>query len=130
VRFALTIVLAIVLAGLAIGHAASAEPPAARPDVTVGAVLPGCRSLVATQGVPRSSEAAFCNGMIDALLYLGEMLPPDFCYAVPADIPRHRVVEAIVEEIEQVYPSVKEQHFRALALDVLNCKWPCRYSGG
>jgi hypothetical protein len=127
VRPALTIVLAIVLAGSAIGHAASAELRE-RPDVTVAAVLPGCRSLVATQGVPRSSEAAFCNGMIDALLYLGEMLPPDFCYAVPADIPRHRVVEAIVEEIEQVYPSVKAQHFRALALDVLQYKWPCRYS--
>ena len=126
-RPALTIVLAIVLGGLAIGHAAAAEPRTL-PDVTVAAVLPGCRSLVATQGVPGSSEAAFCNGMIDALLYLGELLPPDFCYAVPADIPRHRVVEAIVEEIEQVYPSVKAQHFRALALDVLQYRWPCRYS--
>ena len=93
--------------------------------MTVAAVLPGCRSLVETQGIPKSSEAAFCNGMIDALLYLGEMLPPDLCYAVPVDIPRHRVVEAIVEEIEQVYPSVKLQHFRALAIDVLEYKWPC-----
>ena len=65
--------------------------------------------------------------MIDALLYLGELLPPDYCYAVPLNIPHHRFVEAIVDEIEQVYPSVKEQHFRALALDVLNYKWPCHY---
>jgi hypothetical protein len=127
VRLALTTLLAIVLAGLAIGHAASADSRDARPDLTVAAVLPGCRSLVETQGIPRSSEAAFCNGMIDALLYLGEMLPPDLCYAVPADIPRHRVVEAIVEEIEQVYPSVNQQHFRALALDVLNYRWPCHH---
>ena len=127
-RLGLTIVLTIVLAGLAIGHAALAEAPGKGPDVTVRAVLPGCRSLVATQGIPNSAEAAFCNGMIDALLYLGTLLPPDFCYAVPVDIPHHRVVQAIVEEIEEVYPSVKENHFRALALDVLQYKWPCRYS--
>jgi hypothetical protein len=117
--------LTIVLAGLTIGHAALAEPPDARPDVTVEAVLPGCRSLVATQGVPTSSEAGFCSGLIDALLYLGAILPPDFCYAVPLDIPQHRVVAAIVEEIEPVYPSVRGQHFRALAIDVLEYKWPC-----
>jgi hypothetical protein len=117
--------LALVLAGLAIAHPALADPPAARPDVTVEAVLPGCRSLVVTQGVPTSAGAAFCSGLIDALLYLGAMLPPDFCYVVPLDVPHHRVVAAIVEEIEPLYPSVKGQHFRALALDVLEYKWPC-----
>jgi len=126
VRLALT----ILLAGLAIGPAAQATSPGVRLEVTVAAVLPGCRSLVSTQGIAMSSEAAFCSGLIDGLLYLGEMLPADFCYAVPLDIPRHRVVGAIVDEIEQVYPSVKEQHFRALALDVLNYKWPCPYVPG
>jgi hypothetical protein len=117
--------LMIVLAGSAIGRAASAEPAAARPALTVEAVLPGCRSLVATQGVPTSSEAGFCSGLIDGLLYLGAMIPADFCYAVPLDIPHHRVIQAIVEEIEPAYPSVKGQHFRALAIDVLEYKWPC-----
>lgn len=121
----LAIVLATVLVVWTIGHTALAEPPAARPAVTVEAVLPGCRSLAATKGVPTSSEAAFCSGMIDALLYLGAILPSDFCYAVPLDIPHHQVVAAIVEEIEPVYPSVKGQHFRALAIDVLEYKWPC-----
>ena len=119
--------LTIVRAGLAIGQAALAEAPAARPEVTVRAVLPGCRSLVATQGIPTSAEAGFCSGMIDALLYLDTQLPRDFCYAVPFDIPHSRVVQAIVEEIDEVYPSVKENHFRALALDVLLYKWPCHY---
>jgi hypothetical protein len=121
----LTIVLATVLAGLAIGQVALAEAPPARPAVTVEAVLPGCRSLVATQGVPTSSEAGFCSGLIDGLLYLGAMIPADFCFVVPPGVPQHRVVAAIVEEIEAVYPSVKQQHFRALAIDVLEYKWPC-----
>lgn len=122
--------LTIVLSGLAMGHAVLAAPADARLDVTVQAVLPGCRSLVATLGVPKSSEAAFCNGLIDALLYLGELLPPDFCYAVPLDIPRVRLVEAIVGEVEPLLPMVKEQDFRALAVEVLQYKWPCHYARG
>ena len=120
--------LGLVLAGLAIAQPTLSEPPAAQPDVTVEAVLPGCRSLIATQGVPTSAEAAFCSGLIDALRYLGAILPPDFCYAVPLDIPHHRVVAAIVEEIEPLYPSVKGQHFMALALEVMEYKLPCRYA--
>ena len=117
--------LTIVLAGLATGQAALAEPPPARPAVTVEAVLPGCRSLIATQGVPTSSEAGFCSGLIDGLLYLGAMIPADFCFVVPQRVPHHQVVAAIVEEIEPFYASVKQQHFRALAIDVLEYKWPC-----
>ena len=71
--------------------------------------------------------------MIDALLYLGELLPEDLCYAVPLDMPRVAVLRAIVDEIEDAYPSIEEQHFRALALDVLQYKClaasasvPCR----
>ena len=121
---ALTLAICLV----AIAHSAMAQlPPAGRPDLTVQAVLPGCQSLVATKGVPTTTGAAFCSGMIDILLYVGEMLPADFCYAVPLDIPRHRVVQAIVEEIEAVYPAVRNHHFRALALEVLEYRWPCRY---
>lgn len=116
--------LAAVLTVL-LGHVALAEPPPARPETTVEAVLPGCRALVATQGIPTSLEAAFCSGLFDGLLYLGTMLPQDFCYAVPLDVPHHRVVAAIVDEIEPVHASVKRQHFRALALEVLEYKWPC-----
>lgn len=121
--------LTTVLSGLAIGHALLAAPADARLDVTVQAVLPGCHSLVATLGAPKSPEAAFCNGLIDALLYLGELLPPDFCYAVPLDIPRVRLVATIVDEIEPLLPTVKRQDFRALAVEILRYRWPCHYAG-
>ncbi len=118
---------ALALAALVIAPAAWAEPPPppARPAVAVETVLPGCRSLLATKGVPTTAEAGFCAGLIDGLLYLGAMIPADFCFVVPPDVPHHRVVAAIVEEIEPVYASVKAQHFRALAIDVLEYKWPC-----
>ncbi len=124
-RLDVTTILAAVLAGLASGQAALAKSPPARPAVTVEAVLPGCRSLVATEGVPTSSEAGFCSGLIDGLLYLGAMIPADFCFVVPPRVPHHRIVAAIVEEIEPIYASVKQQHFRALAIEVLEYKWPC-----
>ncbi len=122
---ALALLPLLVVAALAVARAASAEPAPARPAVTVEAVLPGCRSLLATEGVPTTAGAGFCSGLIDGLLYLGAMIPADFCFVVPPGVPHHRVVEAIVEEIEPVYASVKVQHFRALAIDVLEYKWPC-----
>lgn len=124
-RSAVRLELAIVLAGLAIGQSALAEAPPVQPPVTVEAVLPGCRSLLATHGIPTTSEAGFCSGLIDGLLYLGAMIPADFCFVVPLRVPHHQVVAAIVEEIEPIYASVKQQHFRALAIDVLEYKWPC-----
>ena len=117
--------LLLVLAALAVARAASAEPTPTRPPVTVEAILPGCRSLLATEGVPTTAEAGFCSGLIDGLLYLGAMIPADFCFVVPSDVPHHRVVDAIVVEIEPIYASVKHQHFKALAIDVLEYKWPC-----
>jgi hypothetical protein len=121
-------VLALLLVALAIARAASAEPPAppARPAVTIEAILPGCRSLLATEGVPTTAAAGFCGGLIDGLLYLGAMIPADFCFVVPANVPHHRVVAAIVAEIEPIYASVKLQHFKGLAIDVLEYKWPCQ----
>jgi len=126
----LRLALTIVLSDLAMGRAVLAAPADARLDASVQAVLPGCRLLVAAPEGPQSPEAAFCNGLVDALLYLGELLPPDFCYAVPLDIARVRLVEAIVGEIEPLMPSVKKLDFRALALEVLHYKWPCHHDGG
>lgn len=120
-RLALLAVLGTLAAG-----GAFAETADARPDLTVRAVLPGCRSLITSHGIPTSTEAGFCSGMIDSLLYLGPALPGDLCFSVPMDVPRLRVVQAIVEEIEPVYPSARDNHFRALAIEVLEYRWPCR----
>jgi len=76
----------------------------------------------------QSPEAQFCSGLIDGLLYVGELLPAEYSYCVPLDIPRDQVVGAIVEEIEAVYPMVGRQHFRGLALEVLHDRWRCRSS--
>jgi hypothetical protein len=53
------------------------------------------------------------------------MTPIDFRLVVPPGIPNSRVVAAIVDEIEPIYPSVRQHHFTALAIEVLEFKWPC-----
>ncbi len=96
----MVVLIGATLSAIGLVPAARAElPPIAEHDPTVRALLPGCQSLVATYGVPTTREAAFCSGMIDSLIFLGELLPPHLCYAVPLDVPRHRVIQTIVEEM-------------------------------
>lgn len=119
----------LLVAGLLLSAAAQAvcaDVPGSAPDARARAVLPGCRSFIDTKGAAISPEAQFCSGTIDALLYLGELLPPDYSNCVPLDLPRHLVVQEIVREIEAVYPAVESQLFKGLALEVLHYKWPCR----
>jgi hypothetical protein len=109
---------------------AAADIAGGIPDASTKAMMPGCRAIVQSKGAGTSADAAFCSGTIDALLYLGELLPEDYCYAVPLDLPRHRVVEIVLSEIEAVYSSVEQQLFKGLAIEVLRYYWPCRSTGG
>ena len=106
-----------------------AEPPllpSQAAEASVAAVLPGCLELARSRGTAQSPAARFCNGTIDVLLYLGELLPEDYSSCVPLDIPRHQVVQAVADEVEAVYPAVHNQLFKGLALEVLHYRWPCR----
>ena len=121
------VALAFLLAVL--GGACRAETPHPTSETTAAAMLPGCLELVRSKGTADSPGARFCSGTIDTLLYLGELLPDDYSSCVPLDIPRHQVVQAVVDEVEAVYPSVHNQLFKGLALEVLHYRWPCRPSG-
>lgn len=109
--------------------AAGADILRSSPDGTVGAVLPGCRALLTPPHVITSEKAAFCSGTVDALRYVGELLPEDYCYAVPVSLSHHEVVATLVREIEAVYATVERQLFKGLAVEVLHFYWPCRSRG-
>jgi hypothetical protein len=120
--------LAPLLAGLAIGL--SSPPADARegsPDPSTRFVLPGCRAVAAGRNTSSNPEAAFCTGTIEALVYLGEMLPEDFRYCVPFSVPLREIVEAVVYELDELGPVGDAQQFRGLAIAILQFKWPCRY---
>ena len=99
------------------------------PDTSARAVLPGCRALVEARGAISSPGMAFCNGTVDALRYVGELLPEDYCYAVPISLPQHEVVATIVREIDAVYPTVERQLFKGLVVEIFHFHWPCRPRG-
>jgi len=120
------ILVALVLSLAVLDGACKAETPHPTSDSSAAAMLPGCLELVRSKGTAQSPGARFCSGTIDTLLYLGELLPDDYSSCVPLDIPRYQVVQAVVDEVEAVYPSVHNQLFKGLALEVLHYRWPCR----
>jgi hypothetical protein len=119
-------VAALALACSSVGPVA-ADTLRSSPDATVSAVLPGCRALITTAPqVITSAEAAFCSGTVNALRYVGELLPEDYCYAVPLSLPDRDVVATLVREIGDVYATVERQLFKGLAIEILHFHWPCR----
>jgi hypothetical protein len=120
------LLIALVLSFAALSGTCKAESPHPTSESSAASMLPGCLELVHSKGTAQSPGARFCSGTIDTLLYLGELLPDDYSSCVPLDIPCYQVVQTVVDEVEAVYPSVHNQLFKGLALEVLHYRWPCR----
>lgn len=97
-----------------------------KPDPTVGAYLPGCRALLEDVDSIGHEGAGLCSGAIDALLYIGELLPPDYRFCVPLRVPRREIVAAIIEDIDALQPQAARHDFKGMALGILRYRWPCQ----
>ena len=97
-----------------------------KPDPTVRAYLPGCRAILQDADSIGSEGAGLCNGVVDTLLYIGELLPPDYRSCVPLRIARRDIIEAIVEDLDALSPAVERQDFKGMVLEILHYRWPCR----
>lgn len=123
---------AAVLAALLGLHGAGADVQRAyaqaldKPDPTVGAYLPGCRSFLEHVDSIGSEGAGLCSGAVDALLYIGELLPADYRFCVPLRVTRHEIVASIVEDIDALQPEAARQDFKGMVLSILRFRWPCR----
>lgn len=122
-RFVATMALAA-LVGLQ-GTSSHAQP-LDRPDSTVGAYLPGCRAILQNADSVGLEGAGLCHGVVDTLLYIGELLPPDYRSCVPLRIARRDIIRDIVEDLEALYPAVERQDFKGMVLEILHYRWPCR----
>jgi hypothetical protein len=113
-----------VLLGLqsAWGHAQALD----KPDPTVSAYLAGCRAFLEDVDSMESESAGQCSGGVDALLYIGELLPPDYRFCVPLQVPRREVIAGIVEDIDALQPEAARQDFKGMVLAILRYRWPCR----
>ena len=97
-----------------------------KPNPAVSAWLPGCRAFLQNTEAMGSEGAGQCAGAVDALLYIGELLPADFRYCVPLRTPRREIIATILEDIEAMRPESDRQDFKGMVLSILRFHWPCR----
>lgn len=121
------IIATIALAALIVLQAAPSRGRVLdKPEPSVHAWLPGCRAFLEQVESISSEGAGQCAGAVDALLYIGEVLPPDYRYCVPLRTARREIISAIVEDIEALAPEVDRQDFKGMVLAILQFRWPCR----
>lgn len=121
------LVATIALAMLLVLQATSGRAQALdKPDPSVRAWLPGCRFFLEHPESVGSEAAGQCAGAVDALLYIGEVLEPDYRFCVPLRLSRHEIVSAVVRDIEAMRPEADRQDFKGMVLGILRFNWPCR----
>ena len=124
---ALHIAAAIALAALIVLQAAPGRAQALdKPDPSVRAWLPGCRGFLEHPESGGSEASGLCAGAVDALLYIGEVLEPDYRFCVPLRTPRQEIISTILEDIEALRPEADRQDFKGMVLAILRFHWPCR----
>jgi hypothetical protein len=124
---ALHIAAAIALAALIVLQAAPSRAQALdKPDPSVRAWLPGCRGFLEHPESGGSEASGLCAGAVDALLYIGEVLEPDYRFCVPLRMPRQEIISTILEDIEALRPEADRQDFKGMVLGILRFHWPCR----
>ena len=97
-----------------------------KPEPAVRAWLPGCKAFLEQPESGGSEAAGLCAGAVDALLYVGEVLEPDYRFCVPLRTPRQEIISTIVADIEAMLPEADRQDFKGMAMGILRFSWPCR----
>ena len=122
-HFVATVALAVLLV---LQAAASRAQALDKPDPAVRAWLPSCRAFLEHPESMGPEGLGQCAGAVDALLYIGELLPEDFRYCVPLRTPRGEIIATILEDIEAMRPEADRQDFKGMVLSILHFHWPCR----
>jgi hypothetical protein len=121
------LIAAVALAVLLVLQASAGRAQALdKPDAAVRAWLPGCRFFLEHPDSLGPEAAGQCAGAVDALLYVGEVLEPDYRFCVPLRIPRQEIISTIVANIEAMRPEADRQDFKGMVLGILRFNWPCR----
>jgi hypothetical protein len=120
-------VAALALAALLVLQAAAGRAQALdKPDPAVRSWLPGCRAFLEHPDSVGSEAAGQCAGAVDALLYVGEVLEPDYRFCVPLRVSRQEVISTIVANADAMRPEADRQDFKGMVLGILRFHWPCR----
>src|SRR5690349_4610692 len=85
-----------------------------KPDPSVRAWLPGCRAFLEHPDALASEGAGRCAGAVDALLYIGELLPADFRYCMPLRTPRQEIISTVLFDLEALRPEADRRDFKGM----------------
>jgi hypothetical protein len=96
-------------------------------------VLHGCKRYIEDSPPPTGRDASLidvgerfrCHGIVDALFYVGPILPPEYRWCPPSGVNKEQLVRMIVAYIER-QPQRMHENFKRLALEALRDAWPCR----
>ena len=121
------VIATIALAVLLVLQASTGRAQALdKPEPSVRAWLPGCKAFLEHPESVGSEAAGLCAGAVDALLYIGEVLEPDYRFCVPLRTPRQEIISTIVANVEAMRPEADRQDFKGMVLGILRFTWPCR----
>jgi hypothetical protein len=120
-------VATVALAALLVLQASAGRAQALdKPEPSVRAWLPGCKVFLEHPESVGTEAAGLCAGALDALLYIGEVLEPDYRFCVPLPTPRQETLSTIVANVEAMRPEADRQDFKGMVLGILRFHWPCR----
>jgi hypothetical protein len=120
-------VATVALAALLVLQASAGRAQALdKPEPSVRAWLPGCKVFLEHPESVGTEAAGLCAGALDALLYIGEVLEPDYRFCVPLPTPRQEILSTIVANVEAMRPEADRQDFKGMVLGILRFHWPCR----
>ena len=121
------VIATIALAVLLVLQASTGRAQALdKPEPSVRAWLPGCKAFLEHPESVGSEAAGLCAGAVDALLYIGEVLEPDYRFCVPLRTPRQEIISTIVANVEAMRPEADRQDFKGMVLGILRFTWRCR----
>ena len=106
----------------------SVSPTAAQQGLSVREALPGCHAAIDDHATvaDRIGTASRCNGIIEALISLGQLLPDHLQFCVPGTVRLHEVVRLITDDLEKQYALIEDRSFTISAVAVLHARWPCK----
>ena len=110
---------------VAIASAEAQSPPTE--DTSANPVFLGCKAFAEDRAtnVRLVNMAHYCSGVVHALAYVAEVLPPEHQSCTPPTSTAQQLARVVVRYIE-ARPERMHEDFRVLTLEAFHDAWPCK----
>jgi hypothetical protein len=118
--------ISVAIAGLlCVNSGAVAQP--VEEDTSANPVFLGCKAFAEDRAtIARLVSAAnYCSGIVHGLVYVGNVLPPEWQSCPPPTSDARQLARVVVKYIED-RPERMHEDFRTLVLEAFHNAWPCK----